>query len=189
MRIATERLVLRDFVVGDWPDVLAYQRDPRYLRYYPWNDRSEADVQGLVEMFLGWQLEQPRRRFQLAITLSESGPVIGNCGIRRKADNSWEADIGYELSPEHWGQGYATDAARAMVDFGFQELKLHRVSSWCIADNVASVRVLERLGMRLEGRLREERYFKGRWWDTLLFSLLENEWRIGNSTIGGKVGS
>ena len=76
-----------------------------------------------------------------------------------------------------------------MADFGFQELKLHRISSWCIADNVASVRVLERLGMRMEGRLREERYFKKRWWDTLLYGLLEDEWRTGSSTLGGNVGS
>ena len=54
---------------------------------------------------------------------------------------------------------------------------MHRISSWCIADNTASARVLERLGLRQEGRLRENEHFKGRWWDTLLFGLLESEWR------------
>jgi RimJ/RimL family protein N-acetyltransferase len=177
MRITTARLVLREFVPGDWPEVLAFQRDPRYLRYYAWTDRSEAEVREFVQMFVSQQAERPRRRFQLAITLPDSGRLIGDCGIRRKPGNEWEADIGYELSPEHWGRGYATEATRALVDFGFRELGLRRISSWCIAGNAASARVLERLGLRQEGRLRENEYFKGRWWDTLLYGLLESEWR------------
>ena len=91
----------------------------------------------------------------------DSGRLIGNCGIRRKPDNDWEADIGFELAPEYWGRGYATEAARAIVDFGFRELELHRISSWCIADNAASARVLERVGLRPEGRLRRNEYFRG----------------------------
>ena len=177
MRISTERLVLREFVPDDWRAVLAYQRDPRYLRFYPWIDRTEPEVRDFVQMFVDWQAERPRRKFQLAITLTGSEQVIGNCGIRRKPENDREADIGYELTPEHWGQGYATEAALAMVGFGFRELALHRISSWCIADNTASARVLERVGLRPEGRLRENEYFKGRWWDTLLYGLLESEWR------------
>ncbi len=177
MRITTARLILREFAIDDWPDVLAYQLDPRYLRFYPWTDRTEADVRDFVQMFLDQQGQQPRRKFQLAITLPDSGRLIGSCGIRRKPENDWEADIGYELAPNNWGQGYATEAARAIVEIGFRELKLHRVSSWCIADNTASARVLERVGLRLEGRLRENEYFKGRWWDTLLYGLLESEWK------------
>ena len=177
MQITTERLVLRDFVAEDWPDVLAYQRDPDFLRLYPWTDRSEAEVRDFVQMFLDFQAEQPRRKFQLAITLPGDDKVIGNCGIRRKAENDWEADIGYELAPQHWGKGYATEAALAMVRFGFEELGLHRVSSWCIADNVASAHVLEKVGLKQEGRWRENEYFKGRWWDTLQYGLLVDEWR------------
>jgi RimJ/RimL family protein N-acetyltransferase len=177
MRIATDRLVLREFITDDWPALLAYQRDPRYLRLYPWTERTVAEVQALVQMFVDQRSEQPRRKFQLAITFPDGGQVIGNCGIRRKPENDWEADIGYELAPEYWGRGYATEAALAIVDFGFRELGLHRVSSWCIADNAASARVLERVGLRPEGRLRENEYFKGRWWDTLLYGLLESEWR------------
>ena len=175
MRITTDRLPLREFVADDW-HVLAYQRDPRYLRLYPWTDRIEAEVRDFVQMFVDQQAEQPRRKFQLAI-VPVSGDVIGNCGTRRKPENEWQADIGYELAPEHWGHGYATEAALAIVNFGLGELGLHRISSWRIADNVASARVLERVGLRLEGRWREDEHFKGRWWDTLLYGLLESEWR------------
>ena len=177
MRIVTDRLVLREFVIDDWPAVLAYQRDSRYLQFYPWTERTEAAVRDFVGMFVDQQAERPRRKFQFAITVLDDGRLIGNCGVRRKPANDWEADIGYELAPVYWGRGYATEAAIAIVNFGFRELKLHRISSWCIADNAASARVLERVGLHLEGRLRENEYFKGRWWDTLLYGLLESEWK------------
>ena len=176
MQMETPRLLLRDFVESDWPAVLEYQRDPLYLRYYPWHDRSEADARAFVGRFLEWQVEEPRRRFQLALVLKSDNTLVGNCGIRRKSGNDWEADLGYELSPQHWGNGYATEAAGALVAFGFRELGLERISSWCIADNIASARVLERLGFRQEGRLRRNEFFKGRWWDTLLYALLRDEW-------------
>jgi RimJ/RimL family protein N-acetyltransferase len=177
MQLNTQRLCLREFVPGDWRAVLSYHRDPRYLRYYPWDDRTEADARAFVGMFLLQPKEQPRRRFQLAIIRRSDASLIGNCGIRRKPDNDWEADIGYELAPDCWGQGFATEAARAMVDFGFRELGLHRISSWCITDNTASARVLERLGFRQEGRLRHNEYFNHQWWDTLLYALLVDEWK------------
>ena len=82
MRIATERLLLRDFVTDDWPDVLAYQRDPRYLQFYPWADRTEAEVRRFVKLFVDQQTERPRRNFQFAITFPDGGQVIGNIGIR-----------------------------------------------------------------------------------------------------------
>jgi [ribosomal protein S5]-alanine N-acetyltransferase len=176
MELHTDRLLLREFVSVDWPEVLAYERDPRYLQYSDWTDRTPDDAQRFVQMFLNQQAEQPRRKFQLAVTLKTSGRLIGNCGIRRTAAGAHEADIGYELSPDHWGHGYATEAARAIVQFGFAELKVHRIWAWCIADNAASARLLERLGLKLEGRLREKEYFKGRWWDTLVYGILENEW-------------
>ena len=181
MRITTQRLLIREFVTDDWPAVLAYQRDPQFLLFYSWNDRTESQVRDFLQMFVDRQAERPRREFELAITLLRGGPVIGSCGIRRKPENDWEAEIGYELAPEYWGRGYATEAARAIVDFGFRELELHRIWAWCIADNAASVRVLEKVGLQLEGRLREKRNFKGRWWDTLLYGLLRSEWRASAS--------
>ena len=176
MQIFTERLILRDFVAADWPAVLAYQRDPRYLQYYAWTDRTPEDAQRFVQLFVDQQHEQPRRKFQLAIVLQDTQRLIGNCGIRKAAAAAHEADIGYELAPDEWGHGYATEAARAIVHFGFTELKLHRITAWCVADNAASARVLEKLGLMLEGRLREKEYFKDRWWDTLLYAILKDEW-------------
>ena len=180
MILTTERLVLREFVADDWPAVLAYQQDPAYLRYYAWTERTADDAQAFVQMFLAQQQESPRRKFQLASTLRSDGRLIGNCGIRLKSAEAREADIGFELAPRFWGHGYATEAAQAMVQFGFTALRLHRIWAWCVADNSGSARVLEKIGLRCEGRLRENDYFKGRWWDTLVYAILEDEWRAQN---------
>jgi RimJ/RimL family protein N-acetyltransferase len=177
MEIATERLILREFQAGDWPAVLAYQSDPRYLRYYAWTGRSEQEVRAFVQIFIDQQRVQPRIKYQLAVTLRETRALIGNCGIRLNAADAHEGNIGYELDPRHWGHGYATEAVQAIVRFGFVNLGLHRVWATCIADNVGSARVLEKVGMRLEGRLWDKERFKGRWWDALLYAILEDEWQ------------
>jgi len=177
MELVTERLILREFQADDWPAVLAYQIDPRYLRYYAWTGRTEEEARAFVQMFLDQQQTRPRIKFQLAVTLKDTHQLIGNCGIRLAAPGAHEGDIGYELDPNHWGRGYATEAARAIVRFGFTELGLHRIWSRCIAENLGSARVLEKVGMRLEGRQREKEHFEGRWWDTLLYAILKDEWR------------
>ncbi len=177
MQLQTGRLILREFVEQDWQAVLAYQRDPRYLRFYPWTGRTPEDVRLFVAGFVLQQQQEPRIKFQLAITLKTTGALIGNCGIRKDTTEASSADIGYELAPEHWGQGYATEAAQAIVRFGFTTLALHRIWATCVAENTASAHVLEKLGMRLEGRLRENEYFKDRWWDTLIYAVLMQEWK------------
>ena len=109
------------------------------------------------------------------MTLPAAGEVIGNCGIRLTAAGSHEAEIGYELSPNQWGRGYATEAVAAILRFGFTELGVHRVSAWLVADNVASARVLEKNGFQLEGRLRDKERYKGRYWDVLMYARVAEE--------------
>jgi len=177
MKLETERLILRDFVEDDWQAVLEYQSDPLYLRYNAWMERTPEAVQEFVGWFLNQQAQEPRIKFQLAIVLKSGGQLIGNCGVRLEKFNAVEADIGYELDPKHWHQGYATEAARAVVDFGFDHFGVHRIWAACLADNVGSAHVLEKLGMKLEGRIRENKYFKNRWWDSLHYAILTDEWQ------------
>ena len=177
MELTTKRLVLREFAEDDANSVLEYHSIPEFSRYYPWTDRTIDDEIEFVGMFIGWQQEQPRTKFQLAAVLKESGELIGSCGLRMERSDSTEGEIGYGMSPTYWGKGYATEAASEMVRLGFEEFGLHRISAQCIADNVASVRVLEKVGLLEEGRRREAEWMKGRWWDTLVFGILEKEWR------------
>jgi [ribosomal protein S5]-alanine N-acetyltransferase len=190
MLIQTERLVLRDYAHEDWPSVLAYQSDSRYLRYYPWTERDEAAVKEFVARFISWQTQDPRDMFQFAITLpEEGGRLVGSCGVRVNDCPRREGNIGYELNPEYWGRGYATEAARAMLRYGFDSLGLHRVWAECNADNTASAHVLEKLGMRREAHFLERDYFKDRWWGSLIFAI---DWaasgiRLARSRAGSRV--
>lgn len=176
MRIETERLILREFQEDDWPAVLAYWNDPRYQRFYPDLPNPERVVRDFVEMFIASQLEQPRRAWQLAVVGKDDGRLIGNCGIRVNDPELGEANIGYELNPRDWGNGYATEAATAIVRFGFEERGLHRIWAECVADNTSSARVLEKLGMRREAHFREHQYYRDRWWDTFIYAILNHEW-------------
>jgi [ribosomal protein S5]-alanine N-acetyltransferase len=177
MILETHRLLMRDFVEADWQAVFAYQSAPLYLRYNSWTHRTESDICKFIQMFIGEQKEQPRTKFQLAIILKEENQLIGNCGIRINDLEMREANIGYELNTQYWGQGYATEAAQAVVKLGFEELGMHRIWSWCVAQNLASVRVLEKIGMRREGHLREKELIKGRWYDNFLYAILDHEWK------------
>ena len=174
--LRTPRLVLREFTPDDWVATHAYHQDPRYLRFYDRERITERDSQSFVAAFLLWQEEQVRCRVQLAVMLAEDGALIGNVGVRRDAPGEPVADAGFELDPRFWGRGYATEAARALVDWGFGVWGLERVHAHCIADNEASAAVLRRLGMREEARLRDHEHFRGRAWDVLLFGILRSEW-------------
>lgn len=161
---------MRDFEAEDWPAVLAYQQHPEYLRYYPWTQRTESDVKGFLGIFRGWQEATPRFRFQLAVALKDTGELIGNAGIRCPRHGADCAELGYELAYEQWGKGYATEAAGAMLNFGLEQLKLRHITADCNAENLASARVLEKLGFSLDKRVDRAVYFKGRWWDSLEYS-------------------
>ena len=178
--LTTDRLILREFAEDDWRTTLAYQSDPLYLRYYAWTGRTEEDVRSFVGMFLAQSAERPRRKFQFALTLKEDGRLIGSGGVRVRESEGRQADIGYELDPRFWGRGLATEAARELLRFGFDGLGMHRICGCCVADNTASARVMEAVGMRREAHLREETWFKNRWWDSLIYAVLEDEWRTAN---------
>jgi RimJ/RimL family protein N-acetyltransferase len=182
MLINTERLLLREFNPDDWQALLAFQDDPRFQRFYPQEGNSELETRRFVQGWVAQQADVPRQSYQLAITLPESGLLIGNVGLRVRwlgghQTGSHQGDIGYGVHPDHWGQGYATEAARAMLDLGFRELQLHRIWAQCNAENRASARVLIKIGMRLEGVLREHDRFKGRWWDEEIYAILVHEWQ------------
>ena len=108
--------------------------------------------------------------------LAAEARLIGWCGLGISDDEPREAIVWYTLHPDAWNRGYTTEAARALVDFGFRTLGLHRVGADCDPANVASWRVLEKLGMRREGHLREKFWIKGEWVDSLIFAILDHEW-------------
>lgn len=177
MLFQTDRLLLREFREADWPAVLAYQSTPAYQRFYPEAGSTEAEARAFVNRFLLWQQEKPQWRYQWAVTLRRQDLLIGNCGIRKSHPDALEAEIGCELAPEHWGRNYPVEMGHVLLRFGFTELGLHRIYAQCLAENRGAVSLALTLGMSQEGRLRENVSIRGRWHDTLIYSILEQEWK------------
>jgi [ribosomal protein S5]-alanine N-acetyltransferase len=124
------------------------------------------------------QSRNPRNQFTLAIIRKDSSEVIGACSLTRT--EPFQGELGYSLNHEHWGCGFATEAAHEMLIFAFKELNLHRVYATCRPKNIGSSRVLEKIGMKKEAHLREHRFFKGQWHDSLLYAILHSELKYGN---------
>ena len=164
MEFLTDRLRLREIGLDDIEAFHRYQNDPRYLEHYPYDRWDLSQTEKLVQRLIAWSKEKPRVKFQLAIALKTIGEPIGSAGVRCESSDSDTDDIGYELSQEYWGNGYATEAVSALLDFGFRELKLDRVEARCVTANGRSIRLLERLGCEEEERLPAGGMSKGYVW-------------------------
>jgi len=175
--IAINRIVLREFKESDWMDVHEYACDPEVSRYMEWGPNTEDETRTFIQRALGWQKEDPRRFYELAVTNADDGAVIGAAGIRMTEAPFDQADVGYCYHKKVWGQGTATEVCKALLKFGFEELDLHRIVAKCDADNVGSARVLQKSGMRQEAHFVKDLYAKGAWRDTLLFAILQEEWQ------------
>ncbi len=179
-RILTPRLLLRDFVPEDWPAVHAYVSDPEVVRYLMFPPQSEDGTRQYVARMMGYAQEQPRTRFYLAIERQHERDVIGNINLACSGGELGETQQGsfsYQLRRDMWGQGFATEAMRAILQFGFATLKLHRISDFADPANHASMRVMEKLGMRREGHMVQNYYTKKRWRDSVVYAILAEEWR------------
>jgi [ribosomal protein S5]-alanine N-acetyltransferase len=174
--IRTERLVLRDFEITDWPAVHEYTRDAEVARFQEWGPNSEEETQEFINQVTRSRQEAPRLRYELAITLANSSRLIGGCGIHITNLRNREGDLRCFLNSSYWNYGYAAETTRALIKFGFKMLKLHRLYATCAPANIYSERVLISVGMKKEGYIREHKLVKGLWRDSLLYSILEQEY-------------
>ncbi len=172
--IGTARLNLREFVKADFQAIHAYSSDPRVTRYLFFGPRDEDSTADYLDGLLASQLERPRIRFELAVQEIASGRVIGACDL--SFIERGVVDLGYMLGIDNWGKGYATEIALALVDGAFFDLRADRVISTVDINNGASIRVLEKIGMRWEAVFRKHRRAKNRWWDCHLFVLPREVW-------------
>ena len=113
-----------------------------------------------------------RESLALAITLGHDGSLVGMIELSHLSPADRCAELGYWIAREHRGQGYATEAARGMCQVGFRTLRLHRIEARAFARNRASIRVLEKAGLRYEGRFRERVWFGGKWLDMVWLARL-----------------
>src|SRR5215210_762396 len=175
--LETERLLLRKMRLDDAEAMFAYASDPEVTRYVLFEThRSVEDSEAFLRLavegyergdFGGW-----------GIVLKDSGAFVGTCGVDvNYAPEHARAELGYVLSREHWGRGLMPEAVKAVIRFGFGRMGLNRLEARCIAENVASARVMEKAGMAYEGTLREHEFIKGSYRDMKLYSILRREFR------------
>jgi aminoglycoside 6'-N-acetyltransferase len=173
---ATQRLLLRAFRPGDEADVLAYRGREDVARYLLFDALPPEEVEVFVaERSTFTHIDADDERINLAVVLD--GHVIGDVMLKGGRLVDRQAEIGWVLHPDHYGHGYASEAARALLRMAFDELGSHRVHAQLDARNEASAWVCRALGMRQEALFRHDMWFKGEWSDTLVFALLEDEWR------------
>lgn len=144
----TERLILRHMQPDDCDALMAVFGDPVTMKYYP-SAFQRDDVKMWIER---WMKSYEENAYGLyAMALKETDTVIGDCGhSRQEVDGEAEIEIGYHVLREHWRKGYATEAARGAVAYGFETLCAKRLISLIRPENTASRRVAEKAGMKME---------------------------------------
>ncbi len=175
--IVTERLHLRDFEEDDVLDVHAYASDIEVVRRFPFGPSTIEETRSFIAQTRSLPKDEPRTIYDLAIALKETDRVIGGCYLKVEGTPEPTGFIVYLLNRQYWGQGYATEAARALVEFAFVAHGAHRVFTYCDLDNLASARVLEKAGMQREGLIRESDWRRGAWHDEYLYAILRREWQ------------
>ncbi len=197
--ITTERLILRRYTYHDIQDIIEFVSHPSVAKATPEIEATESGVRKYIDLQNSYQPFEQDKCFDLAIERKEDSKVIGLltlvCREHKQGEIGYAetgyaeigyaeigyaeigyAEIGYALGAKYRGQGYATEAARALMAYGFTSLDLHRIQADTGSDNSASWRVMERLGMRREKQLQEAIFKDGEWVDALIYGILADEW-------------
>ena len=173
-----ERVLLRRFRQSDAEPLAAYRSDPDVARYQSWDAPYPlVGARRFVAAMAAAQPYVPGEWFQLAVALQgQEDDLIGDCAFCPGRDDPRTVDIGVTFSRSHQGHGYGREAVRTLLGHLFHDRGTHRVAASCDPRNHRSRRLLEAVGMRLEGHLVESTWCDGEWADDLLFGLLRREW-------------
>lgn len=172
--ITTPRLRLRWLTADDVPALFAIFSDPEVTAYWssPPLEDEKAAARLLAEIH---QFFAAKTLFQWGIARREDGAVIGTCTLSSLNAEHKRAELGYAIARAHWGNGYGSEAADAVIRYAFDTLDLHRLEADVDPRNHASIRCLERLGFRKEGYARERYHLYGTVHDAVLYGLLRRE--------------
>ena len=170
MRVETERLLIRKFEKEDLQAVYEYTSDANVMKYIPEGVFTKETAKEFIVKNMG------DRADKFAVVLKDENMLIGHMFFCKYfGDHTYE--IGWVFNPKFYNKGYASEAAKAILQYAFEEMKLHRVIATCQPQNPPSYRVMEKIGMRREG------YFKkcipngDEWWDEYYYTILNEEWK------------
>ena len=175
--IVTPRLRLSEYAEADFEGVHAYAQDPETVRFMTWGPNQPEDTRKFIRRAIAQQKIEPRENYHLVVRLRESDQIIGGCGIHLRWPAHRGAEIGYCFNRHFWGQGYATETMGALLQFGFEQLNLHRIIARCDPRNIGSARVMQKNGLREEAHFVQDLWQKNEWRDSLLYAILEHEWK------------
>lgn len=175
-KLVTKRLIIRDMTLNDERAFVAMSQDPKYQCFYDEGDCEPSKYRELTHLFVAQANERPRQSYQLAVEDKDSGAFIGTVCLRLEANN--QASMGCAFARGAQGCGISLEAAQSLANFGFSELGIHRIYAETISKNLAAIKLCKSLGMRQEAHFREHRFFKGKWWDTIVLAVLRSEWTL-----------
>lgn len=177
MQITTDRLILRPLTPADTDPLLAYRGRPDVCRYVPFEPMDQETITDrLAGAWARTTLTGEGQSLTLGAELTATGELVGDVVLFWHSKEHRGGEIGYVFNPEFASRGYATEAARALLRFGFENVGLHRIVARLDERNGASAAVARRLGMRQEARLVHNEIFKGEWSTELQFAMLAEEW-------------
>ncbi|WP_233574255.1 GNAT family N-acetyltransferase [Amycolatopsis panacis] len=180
MEISGKLTRLREFRRSDGPDAFAIVGDDRVTRFLSFDSRNREAAQTMINDAVQRAKIRPRNEYYLGMTELGADRLIGFCRLGLTGVRA--AKLGYAVMAHHWRKGYAADAVRTTLEFAFGQLDLHRVTAAIGPDNVASQNVVERLGFVREGLLRDHVFTNGAWRDSVLYSVLADEWSVSART-------
>ena len=174
--IETERLLLRNIDLQDLDTFLEYRNDPFVASYQSWEPNlKRKQVSEFIYELQKQKIGEPGKWNQIVWILKENMVHIGDCALKVH-ENNMQAELGFTLSRNYQGKGYAYEATGALINYAFEELNLHRVFSITDCKNTSAIKLLKTLGMRQEGHFIENIFFKGSWGNEYLFAILQKEW-------------
>ena len=176
--IYTARLILRRVRLEDAASVHAYRSLPEVAKFSPVERRTIDETKAFLEPLVSIEPCTPGTWLGLAITLRETGKLIGDIGLRFPEKETYQVELGVSLDPDYHGKGFASEAMLALLQYAFEVLGKHRVFASIDPINRASIALVERIGMRREAHFRSSIWWKNREWvDDLIYAMLEDEWR------------
>ncbi|GAB5398902.1 MAG: GNAT family protein [Aureisphaera sp.] len=176
MNLQTQRLILTPVSENDIPEILEMNSFEEVARYNTIGiPKSEEEMTRILAKALDASKENAGV-LGWTIRLKETKGFLGELGMTLSIPKYNKAEIFYKLHPDYWGKGYATEAVMALLKWGFEDRKLHRIEAGVATGNQASITLLERVGMQREGLCRKILPIRGEWQDNYMYAILEEDW-------------
>ncbi|TCC99145.1 GNAT family N-acetyltransferase [Pedobacter hiemivivus] len=173
--LTTDRLIIRDLNEDDLDFIHVIHSHPEVQKYATLDIPESIDEsKDYLRKYMEQQHHNPRKEYGFCVSLVNQEP-IGLIGLSNGLNKFKNAELWFKLHPKYWGKGYITEAAVLVLKFGFEKLLLHRIEAGVATENIASIRVLEKIGMQKEGMRRKILPIRGEWKDNFHYAVLEDD--------------